>query len=390
VVVDNIYRSRGLRRLRFLGVAVATLIVAATTTGLFLGRSASGHAASSGAPVSSPTPRARPHLAEAVSTATAHKGQVVTVTYRITDPDSATTTVRILIEDTTGGVVANVGPAGTRPATATGSYRFLLKLKPGRYTWFVRTTDPGGVTTVSAAGGGLTVLAPLPPAFPSAAAIARAAAYLKSRNSAAALAVVDARGVVRGYNLDKLYTSASVIKAMLLVQYLRTQTTVSASMRATLTSMIEQSNNNAAYATFAIVGAKGLEQLAKVTGMKHFKVGGDVIFSLVSAGDQARFFFNMDKYLPAQHRAFARNLLSHIVGWESWGAPRVARPAWRVYFKNGWIGVPRDPFRIVNQVARFERGDVTWAMAVLSDGNPHSPYGFVTLEGITARLLGDD
>jgi len=31
---------------------------------------------------------------------------------------------------------------------------------------------------------------------------------------------------------------------------------------------------------------------------------------------------------------------------------------------------------------------VTWSLAVLSDHNPHSPYAFVTLEGVTSRLLG--
>ena len=31
---------------------------------------------------------------------------------------------------------------------------------------------------------------------------------------------------------------------------------------------------------------------------------------------------------------------------------------------------------------------MTWSVAVLSDRNPHSPYAFVTLEGVTRRLLG--
>ena len=48
-----------------------------------------------------------------------------------------------------------------------------------------------------------------------------------------------------------------------------------------------------------------------------------------------------------------------------------------------------DPYTLVNQVARLQRGRRRWSVAVLTDGNPHSPHAFVTLRGVARRLLGE-
>jgi hypothetical protein len=325
-------------------------------------------------------------IAEAQSDATVHQKGFVTVAYRVTDPDGASAAIRIIIRRANGSVAQIIRIAARQPTGRPLSYRFRVALEPGTYTWFVRAASGQDVAT-SARGAALTVLPPLVALFPTADNIARAGAYLQARNSHSALAVVDSHGDLHGYNLDKQFVSASVIKAMLLVQYLRTHATLSEDMKDTLTQMITRSNNAAAYKTFGLVGAGGLYSLAGTAGMKHLTVGQNVIFSYVTAGDQARFFFNMDSYIPSQHRAFAHFLLSHIIDQQSWGIPRVARPSWQVFFKGGWIGPKKDPFTLVNQVARLQRGDLTWSMAVLTSGNPGWPYGPVTLEGVAQRLL---
>jgi hypothetical protein len=224
--------------------------------------------------------------------------------------------------------------------------------------------------------------------FPTAASIHRAIAYLKGRDCEAALAVVDTQGKLYGYRSGVTFTSASVVKAMLLVQYLRTHPHLESGMRTTLTQMITESDNDAAYRTYAAVGARGLLRLARRSGMRRFSPGDDVLYSRITAADQARFFARLDDYLPAAQRRFARSLLTHIVSRQTWGIAEVARPRWRVLFKSGWFGAADDPYTLVNQVARLERGDAVWSVAVLSDGNPHSPYAFATLRGVTRRLLG--
>ena len=338
-----------------------------------------------GRPTTKPVAIAAP-VPEPLRNVRVHRKQRVTLTYRVANGGEAVRSVVIVIKKADGSVAAT-HDLGPQPPDRSLGCRFRVTLKAGHYTWFVRATGADGVTRTSRRGDRLTVRAPLPRLFPGPAAIADAVAYLRQRNSDSAIAVVDTRGVLHGHNLDKPFTSASVIKGMLLVEYLRTHASVPADMENELTLMITQSNNAAAFEIFGIVGAKGLEDLARLSGMKHLRVGEDVIFSRITAADQARFFFHMDEYIPPAHRALARYLLSHIIATESWGIPKVARPDWKVFFKGGWFGAVEDPFRIVNQAARLERGKLKWSVVVLSDDNPHSPYGVETLEGVAQRLL---
>jgi hypothetical protein len=225
--------------------------------------------------------------------------------------------------------------------------------------------------------------------FPTAAAVHRAIAYLRTRDCEGALAVVDTQGRQYGYRARTTYTSASVVKAMLLVQYLRTHDEIDDDMRSTLRLMITESNNDAAYKTYAIVGAGGLRALVDRVGMRDFSPGDNVLYSRITAADQARFFARLDDYLSRAWRSYAHRLFTHIVSSQTWGIAEVARPRWTVLFKSGWFGSVEDPYTLVNQVARLQRGSEVWSVAVLTDGNPHSPYAFATLRGVTRRLLGD-
>jgi hypothetical protein len=178
--------------------------------------------------------------------------------------------------------------------------------------------------------------------------------------------------------------TASTVKAMLLVAYLRHHTTVSSGMRATLTSMIEVSDNDSADAVYASVGRDGLKRLARLAGMPSFRTSGAWISCRVDAADMARFFRDMEQYIPRRHRSFANGLLTHIVSYQSWGIPAAARPlGYRVYFKAGWLGA----WVLANQAARVEHGRVRLGIAVFTSGNAAGSYGKETVAGVTARLL---
>jgi hypothetical protein len=370
-----------------LTLATLVALAAAAAGGMFTADLVSGHDAGPReavhkAPAPAPeTPSPRP-----LRNVIVHRSRMVTLTYQVSNHGTALRRVLIVIRKPNGSIAESLH-LGPQAPDSQLSHRFRVTLKPAKYTWFVRATGANGVARTSARGGSLTVLGPLPRLLPSAASIDAAAAYLRQRDPDSALAVVDSRGGLHGYNFDTQFASASVIKAMLLVQYLRTNVVVPSDMEATLRLMITQSDNAAAFRVFAAVGAKGLYDLARLTGMKHLSVAADVIFSRVTAADQARFFYAMDDYIPPEHRALAHDLLSHVVPSQSWGVPQVARPDWTVFFKGGWIGPKTDPYTIVNQVARLERGKLKWSVAVLSDRNPHSPYGVATLEGVAQRLL---
>ncbi len=218
--------------------------------------------------------------------------------------------------------------------------------------------------------------------------ITSAKAWIQARSGITGFAFVDEAGRLYGYHARTTFITASVVKAMLLVGYLRTHATLTDSARATLTSMIELSDNDAATTIYDEIGDGGLYAVAAAARMKDFSVQSSWGLAQLTPADQARFFYEMDPLIPAAHVAFARHLLSNVVGYESWGIPAVARPAgWTVYFKGGWRGTSAG--QLVHQIARLEKaGGHRVAIAVMTDGDPDMGYGIATVEGVTARLLG--
>jgi hypothetical protein len=228
------------------------------------------------------------------------------------------------------------------------------------------------------------MLAPLPTLVPTASARRAAFSWAARRAGRVAVAVVDSHGRLFGYREDRRFITASLVKPMLLVAYLRRHATVSPAMRATLTSMITVSDNASADAVYRSVGRDGLRRLAHLAGMRSFQTSGAWILCRVSAADMARFFRDMERYIPRVHSRFANGLLSHIVSYQSWGIPEAARPlGYRVFFKAGWLGA----WTLANEAARLERKRVRIGLAVFTDDNPTSTYGKETVAGVTARLL---
>ena len=233
-----------------------------------------------------------------------------------------------------------------------------------------------------------TGIAPL--GYPSAGRIAAAARYQGSRSGFTAFAVVDSEGRLSGRHIHRTFISASVIKAMLLVTRLRELDAqhrgLSSSDRSVLYPMIHVSDNSAATTMWRRVGNGRIRSLARKAEMTDFSIFGIWASAHFSAADQAKFFFKQDSLIPRQFRGYARSLLSHISGAQSWGIPHVARPAgWRVFFKGGWRGTGRG--QLVHQIGRLEKGHTKFAMAVMTDGDPSMGYGITTIQGVTARLL---
>jgi Beta-lactamase enzyme family len=229
---------------------------------------------------------------------------------------------------------------------------------------------------------------PVPP-YPSAGAIAAAVRFIDSRSGSTALAVVDSQGRLAGVRLHEHFHAASVVKAMMLVAYLQMlgarHRGLEAGDRALLYPMIHVSDNNAASAVLAIVGAGALARVARQAGMSDYAPAvGWWAFTQTSAADQARFFAALQRLIPSQFYGYARGLLSGIDPSQSWGVPSVARPRWQVFFKGGWLPMEK----VFNQVARLERPEVMFTVAVLTTGEPSMGYGQQTIEGVTASILG--
>jgi hypothetical protein len=252
----------------------------------------------------------------------------------------------------------------------------------------VTGVTPPAATTQPATDTAPRPAKPLPPAYPSRAAIASAVRYLEGRAGRTSLAVVDNRRRLSGVHLREHFESASVVKVMFLTAFLQRldadHAGISALDRSLLYPMIHESNNDAASAVLDRVGLGAVARVAREAGMKDYAPGvGWWAYTQTSAADQARFFVAIERLIPHQFWPYARGLLAGIEPEQSWGIPEVARPRWQVFFKTG--ALPSEG--LFHEAARLERHGVTFTAAVFTTGDPSMAYGEETIRGVGARLL---
>jgi beta-lactamase class A len=189
-----------------------------------------------------------------------------------------------------------------------------------------------------------------------------------------------------GFRADRVYPSASVLKAMLLAAYLRHARSrpLRADERALLAPMIRRSDNAAATRIRDRLGNAALVRLARAAHMTAFRPAAVWGLSRITARDQTRFFLRLRALLPPRHRAYGLRLLRSIVPSQRWGIGRLKLPGWRVYFKGGWGS---GSGAVDHQVALLTHGDVRLSVAVLTASNGSHATGKATLEGVFRRLL---
>ena len=217
--------------------------------------------------------------------------------------------------------------------------------------------------------------------------VASARQFAQSRSGVVSFAYVDGRGRLHGYRPHMRYRSASLVKAMILVAYLRRASwgalPLDAQAHSRLGPMITRSDNIAANWAYDRVGrGPTLDALARRAGMREFAAADYWAYSLTSGRDQVLFFARLERLTPPAYRGYALGLLRRIVPSQRWGIPRAA-PGWRATFKGGWF----ESRHLWHQVALLERGQTRLVLAVLTDGNPTDAYGQATIEGVTRRLL---
>ena len=259
---------------------------------------------------------------------------------------------------------------------------------------------PGAVARRLAFGGCLalvaTVVAALAPAPVNAQGwgerIDEARAFAQERQGRVAFAVVDERGRLRaGLRAGERFSSASITKAMLLVAYLDQSAVRGRALREgereLLDEMVRRSGNRAASRVRDAVGNAALLRVARRARMRRFAVSRSWGAASITAADQARFFFRVDRLVPRRHRVFARAAFAGIVRSQRWGIAQAVPEGWTAYFKGGWR--PEAGARLVHQAALLRRRGTRVALAVLTDGQPWHGYGALTVRGIARRVLRD-
>jgi beta-lactamase class A len=218
--------------------------------------------------------------------------------------------------------------------------------------------------------------------------VGSAADYAKGRRGSISFAVRTERRLY-SWRARTSVPSASVVKAMLLVAYLRRPEVRSRPLRRgdrrLLAPMIRWSSNPAANRVIGLVGTGALVRLARHTRMRRFRpsfpIWGN---SCIDAADQTRFFLHVERRVPRRHRRAALRLLGSIVRSQRWGIARVRPPGWALYFKGGWGSATGG---VDHQVALLRRGSRRLSVAILTTVSPSHAYAKRTLRGVAARLL---
>jgi beta-lactamase class A len=235
--------------------------------------------------------------------------------------------------------------------------------------------------------------APLPPAAdgapPTALGVRRAWGFADSQPGLVSAAVIDSRGRLRAIRGRRLFVSASMVKGVMLVAYLREIHSAGAELdseaEVLLEQMITYSDNDSADAIYSRLGDAPIEAAARRAGARTLDVRGYWAETYLSALDAVRFIRSVPATVPATHRAFALRLLAGIEPNQRWGVPEGAGPKWRVWFKGGWRSTGLGA--LTHQMALLRRPGQRIAIAVLTDGMPSMDAGIETIEGITRRLL---
>ncbi len=222
--------------------------------------------------------------------------------------------------------------------------------------------------------------------------ISAARAYAEQRPGAVSFAV-RTDGRFWGHRTTRGVPSASVLKAMLLVAYLRRGDVRGRPLRRAdrrlLAPMVRWSDNATATRIRNLVGDAGLHRVARAAGMQRFQPATPWGLSRTDARDQTRLFLHLDALVPRRHRGYAMTLLRTVVPSQRWGVGRAVPRGWRIYFKGGWGS---GTGAVDHQVALLRRGDLRVSGAIMTTTSGSHAAGKRTLEGVGRRLvrgLGD-
>jgi hypothetical protein len=201
--------------------------------------------------------------------------------------------------------------------------------------------------------------------------VGEAREYAAARAGSVSFGVRTSHGL-RGIGVERTVPSASVVKAKLLVTYLRQANVrhrrLRRDERALLGRMIRRSDNAAA------------SQLCNILGYPIRPWG----LTPIDVAGQTRFFLHIDRRVPRRHRRYAMRLLGSIMPSQRWGIARVRPPGWALYFKGGWGS---GTGWADHQVALLRRGRRRLSVAIFITSSPSHVYGNETLRGVARGLL---
>jgi beta-lactamase class A len=173
-----------------------------------------------------------------------------------------------------------------------------------------------------------------------------------------------------------------------------------ASRAALMTSMIENSDNQAATTLLADVGGpSAIGRFDRSVGLTHTTpstlalIPGTSLpgwgLTTTTALDEvmlvARFAYP-NRFLSDASRNYGLHLMEHIEADQAWGVGGGAPAGTTVALKNGWLPIPPSNYWQINSIGWIFGHGRNYVLAVLIDGNPSEAYGIATIETIARTV----
>ena len=219
---------------------------------------------------------------------------------------------------------------------------------------------------------------------------AAVAPVIKSDDGHAAVAVDDlTTGQTASYNGGDDFVTASIVKvdilSTLLYQLQQSGESLSDEQRELATTMIENSNNDAASDLYDDDGeATGIDAVNKAFGLTDTTVGADGYWGLTTTTvtDQIKVLrqvFTSDSLLTSSSRDYIQDLMSQVEADQRWGVSAAAsRGSYLV--KNGWL--PNPDLWEINSIGEVTHDGQKLLIVVLSADNETEDGGIGLVQQI--------
>jgi beta-lactamase class A len=214
-------------------------------------------------------------------------------------------------------------------------------------------------------------------------------------------------GVVASYNVSDKYVTASIVKldilCTLLYQAQLSGRSPSRSAMSLATTMIENSNNDAAQRLFEDVGgAPAITAANKVFGLTDTAVEensvdeagyswGDTTTTVVDQLQLLRQIFTTSSTLNAANRSYAKSLMSDVESDQRWGVSAAAddpsSSGSDYMLKNGWL--PRRVTNLweINSIGEVQHDGQQYLVAVLSNSNKTMDSGISVVQQLAKAAV---
>jgi beta-lactamase class A len=239
----------------------------------------------------------------------------------------------------------------------------------------------------------ITSAQPAPPPPPTAQQNLTAAVtpVITQSGSTVAVAVDDpSTGTTAAYDGSTEFVTASIVKvdilATLLYQLQQAGQSLTGAEQELATTMIENSDNDAATDLYADVGGpQAIDDANQAFGLTQTTVGTDGYWGLTTttAADQIellRTVFTNPSPLSAASQGYVQSLMSQVESDQQWGVPAAADPGTQFMVKNGWL--PNPSLWEINSIGEVVTDGQQLLIAVLSAGNATEQAGIALVEAV--------